>query len=50
MNLDARSSKIDVLADVRPEVVELAELHTLLAKDVVGSGGNVDALARAETD
>ena len=67
MSLDARSSEIDVLADVRPEVVELAELHTLLAKDVVGgghveeevrdkpavnvaSGGNVDALARAETD
>lgn len=67
LNLDARSSKIDVLADVRPEGVELAELHALLAKDVVGgghveeevrdkpavdvaSGGNVNALARAETD
>lgn len=67
MNLNARSSKIDVLADVRPEVVELAELHALLAEDVVGgghveeevrdkpavdvaSGGNVNALARAETD
>jgi len=67
LNLDTRSSEIDVLADVRPEVVEFAELHALLAKDVVGGGhveeevrnqpsvdvagsGNVDALARAETD
>lgn len=45
LNLDARSSKIDVLADVRPEVVELAELHALLAKDVVG-GGHVEEKVR----
>ena len=66
-NLHTRSSKIDVLANVRLKVVHLAEIHALLAKDVVGgghveeevrnqpsvdvaSGGDVDALARAETD
>ena len=66
-NLHTRSSKIDVLANVRLKVVHLAEIHALLAKDIVGGGhveeevrnqpsvdvagsGNVDALARAETD
>ena len=36
--LKARSSKIDVLADVRLKVVHLADLHALLAEDVVSSG------------
>ena len=66
-NLDTRSSKINILANVRPKVIQLAKLHALLAQDVVSSGhveeqvrhkpsvdvsssGDVDALARAETD
>lgn len=40
-NLHTRSSKIDVLANVRLKVVHLAEIHALLAKDVVG-GGHVE--------
>lgn len=36
--LKASSSKIDILADVRLKVVHLADLHALLAEDVVSSG------------
>lgn len=39
--LEARSSKINVLANVRPEVVHLAKLYALLAQDVV-DGGHVE--------
>jgi hypothetical protein len=37
-NLDTRSSKINILANVRPKVIQLAQLHALLAQDVVSSG------------
>jgi hypothetical protein len=37
-NLDTRSSKINILANVRPKVIQLAQLHALLTQDVVSSG------------
>jgi hypothetical protein len=45
LTLDTRGSKIDVLANVRLKVVHLAELHALLAQDVVG-GGHVEEEVR----
>jgi len=38
LSLDTRSSKINILANVRPKVIQLAELHTLLTQNVVSSG------------
>ena len=45
LTLDARSSKVNILADVRLKVVHLAEIDALLAQDVVG-GGHVEEEVR----
>lgn len=45
LTLNTRSSKIDVLANVRLKVIHLAKIHALLAKNVVG-GGHVEEEVR----